>query len=372
MNVAPPILTLSIKDISHFLIRHRRGGTLERYHPRLDSVLKEILSRANDFVSSESGAILLDDPKAKMFNIQENYLTIIAVFGEASEKLLGQRFSAEEGLLGNVYVNGWAMSCNKSDDPRGYLELLSTQTGVKCRSILCVPVFLGNAICGMITLYNRMGREGFSVEDIKLIKIFAAYISSSIQNVLDGIRAKELAQRDDLTGLYNDRYLNIRLRSEIHIAETNQRTLSLVFIDLDHFKKINDRFGHLEGSRTLHLMGILLDSEVPEKAVVARYGGDEFVVLLPESDSVHAMEVAEHLRERIAATPIQIENRPQESSVFISASFGVATLNEHVPANVEKNADRANILIKLADQAMYRAKAAGRNLVVMASPDAEE
>jgi len=347
-------------------VRHRRGETLDRFQPQLDGFLREILAKANEFVPSESGAILLDDPAAKMFGQVPNQLTVIAAFGEWAQTMLGLKLSTEEGLAGRVYSSGQGVA---QEDGQG----LDSRFGVHVQSLLGVPVLLGSAICGVLLLVNRQGRDRFSQEEHNLIEIFAGYISSSIQNTLDGLRARELAQRDDLTGLHNDRYLHHRLRREIRISDREAMHLSLLFLDLDHFKSINDRYGHLEGSRTLHLVGILLENEIPPNTIAARYGGDEFVVILPGIDAEAARRLGEDLREKLATTPFVVDRPDYETPIYLSASLGVASLREHVAGS--GSTQRANSLIRLADSAMYRAKAEGRNRVVMADadpPQAEE
>lgn len=367
--MAQSIETLGPKEIARLLVRHRRGETLERYQPQLDAILREILVKANAFVPSEGGAILLDDPKAKLFDLPANRLTVIAALGEETAQLLGQRLPTESGLVGKVYTSGSAIHrdgiLGQEEPVQGLCD------GLRIKSMLGVPVLLGNAICGVILLINRLGHDRFTEQNHKLLQIFAAYISSSIQNTIDGLRAKELAQRDDLTGLYNDRYLHFRLRSEIRRADRDEGALALLFMDLDDFKSINDRFGHLEGSRTLHMIGILLAGEVPEGAAAARYGGDEFVIILPGADAARAAEVAATLRERVAGTFFTVESRPEGERFSVTASVGVASLREHV-ARDGRSTRRANQLIRLADKAMYQAKANGKDRVATAVAEAGE
>jgi diguanylate cyclase (GGDEF)-like protein len=349
-------------------MRHRRGETLERYHPHLDSFLREILAMANEFVPSEAGAILLDDPRAKLFDKSAQQLTVIAAFGDRATGLLGRHLPTGRGFPGRVYTKGQAARGDATEEDRAFFSGMDSCTGNELRSLLGVPVVLGSATCGVLLLANRQGTGTFTEEEHTLIGIFAGYISSSIQNTIDGLRARELAQRDDLTGLHNDRYLHHRLRSEISESTRAETPLSLLFIDLDYFKTINDRFGHLEGSRTLHMVGILLENEIPREGVAARFGGDEFVVILPGMDAEQAGVVAEHLRVGIEATPFVVERAVTEAPIHVTASVGVASLHEHVPPRGDTT-ERANSLIRVADTAMYRAKAQGRNRVEVGKPE---
>jgi diguanylate cyclase (GGDEF)-like protein len=234
-----------------------------------------------------------------------------------------------------------------------------------------VPVVLGESICGVLELRGRRHGNAYSERDLELLRIFAAYISSSIQNALDAIRGRELARRDDLTGLYNDRFLHRRMTEEIERAERDGTAVALVFLDLDHFKRVNDSFGHLAGSRTLREIGQLILATLPPGAVAARYGGDEFCIILPGADSEAAQGVAESLRLSIEATPLMagaIDLGIGPAGLHVTASFGVANFHEHVGpfGSVER---RQNALLRLADTAMYAAKAAGKNRVHVTEPE---
>jgi diguanylate cyclase (GGDEF)-like protein len=367
------VSSLAPEDLAYFLMRYRRGETLERYEPRLDNFLRDILSKANEFVPSESGAILLDDPQAKMFSSGSNQLTMVTAFGQESDRICSQRVSCDRGLLGQVYQTGHSAIHSVESDGEASAEELGGKTGLQIRSLLGVPVVLGNAVCGVLLLINRLGQSSYAEGDRALIKIFAGYISSSIQNMLDGIRARELARRDDLTGLFNDRYLHYRLREEISRADSAGTDLALVFLDLDRFKEINDHCGHIEGSRALREMGILIENELPTGAVAARYGGDEFVVILPGADMPAAEEFAERLLMRRRAAPFLAGKLSGTGEVgrIVTASIGVASLRVHV-AEGGGIAERANALIRRADTAMYRAKAEGRNRVVVAQYKTKE
>jgi diguanylate cyclase (GGDEF)-like protein len=179
----------------------------------------------------------------------------------------------------------------------------------------------------------------------------------SLDTALHLRRTEELSVTDDLTSLYNSRYLNQVLRRESKRASRSGRPLSLLFLDLDGFKAVNDRHGHLCGSRALVEAAGVIRGCARETDVTARFGGDEFALVLPDTGSEGAVQVAERVRERIAAYPFLKVSDGLD--IRLTASVGVATLPD-VAASAEE-------LVKAADTAMYRVKDRGKNGVVLAT-----
>jgi diguanylate cyclase (GGDEF)-like protein len=365
-----PIITLSPEEIARFFVRARRDQDTEHWDVRLDAALREILERANDFVPSESGGILLDDPRAKLAGSPAPRLTFIATFGPGSQQAIGRRIASDRGFAGRVYGGGRPAQTDHldPDDP-----ILETAPETPLRSVVGVPIVVGESICGMLVLANRRSGGPYSPRDKELLRIFAAYMSSSIQNALDAIRARALARVDDLTGLANSRYFHTRLEEEIARADREGTDLAMVFLDLDRFKEVNDRFGHLAGSWTLQKVSQLLAGKAPAAALLARYGGDEFVVILPGVNLLRATETAEALREAIADA-VFFEPGSEGGAnggtplPRITASLGVASYRDHLaPGGTARR--RESTFLRLADSAMYRAKANGRNRVELAEPE---
>jgi diguanylate cyclase (GGDEF)-like protein len=361
--------SLEIPQLERFLERHKSGLPLRNDYD-LDLVLRQILQRANEFVPSESGSILLDDPFRKVAARRENELVFIATFGEAGRDLVGQRLSAKFGIVGRVYQTGTPyLSADVEDDVFFYPDI-DRQLGHKTESIVCVPIYIGKHVCGVLELVNKLDGQIFSERDKTLLEIFAGYTSFTLQNALDAKRAHELAKKDDLTGLFNDRWFNVRLTDAVAEARLSGKEAVLIFLDLDQFKVINDCHGHLAGSQVLREVGFLLKRVVTdENATVARYGGDEFVMVFPETTLDHAMGICEEIRQSIESTTFLdrewgFSNPPLNLRGILSASIGLAQYLPPTDSQVSVEKEKSD-LVRRADAAMYRAKSLGKNQVVI-------
>jgi diguanylate cyclase (GGDEF)-like protein len=166
----------------------------------------------------------------------------------------------------------------------------------------------------------------------------------------------ESALRDGLTKVFNKRYFTERLNSELRFATRHRAALALLMVDLDHFKQVNDTYGHVAGDRVLAAVAQTLAKSIRNEDVVSRYGGEEFAVLLRATPVEHVLGTAERLRRQIEALSIESEGEPPGPPIRVTVSVGVATYPE-------KTVSTPPELIELADQALYRAKNGGRNRV---------
>lgn len=208
---------------------------------------------------------------------------------------------------------------------------------------------------------NKMTLIGLSVATISILLTVVFLMVSRLARQLTSAyqTIEDMLVIDDLTQVYNRRYFFPRLSDEIARARRYDTPLSLLFLDIDHFKQINDAYGHPFGDRVLKTMAGLLVRNVRQVDVVARYGGEEFAVLLPETESGQAVTVAEKLRHLISVEQLSFEGEP----VTITASMGIASLD----MTDMEDQDAAAALLKLADDALYAAKGRGRNRTVLAS-----
>jgi len=206
---------------------------------------------------------------------------------------------------------------------------------------------------GLITVWKR---EPFVDKDVSNLRFINEQIDLSLENALNYQGAQEMVFIDDLTGLYNMRYLNLSLDNEIKRAKRFKKSLGLLFLDLDYFKEVNDTYGHLVGSKLLKEMATVLKTCIREVDIAIRYGGDEFIVILTESDPKGVLKVAERMRRKIQEHVFVLS---ESIRIKITCCVGIACYPEDAQTKVD--------LIHMADKAMYRGKETTRNCVYMAS-----
>jgi diguanylate cyclase (GGDEF)-like protein len=367
--------SLEIPQLERFLERQKSGLSLQR-DIDLDLVLRQILQKANEFVPSESGSILLDDPFRKVASRRENELVFIATFGDSSRNLIGHGLSAQFGIVGQVYQTGTPYVSADVQADENFYPQIDEKLGHTTNSVVCVPIYIGKHVCGVLELINKQDGGTFTERDKTLLEIFAGYTSFMLQNALDAKRAHELAKRDDLTGLYNDRWFHVRLSEVLGDARVTGRTAVLIFMDLDQFKVVNDCHGHLAGSQVLREVGFILKRivQTPD-ATVARYGGDEFVMLLPDTTLDDGVEICEQIRRAIESAIFLDRDWGFSMTALhlggiVTASLGIAEFHGD-PAAVRSIEQERNDLLRRADAAMYRAKSAGKNQVVVSRAGSE-
>ena len=236
----------------------------------------------------------------------------------------------------------------------GALVELLREAGIEAPRWLVVPMDASNQDeVGFLLLPEE--RAPFGDDDLEIARMVAAYGQVGVYNAERYLRAKERAFIDDVTGAYNARYLFAALEHELRRADRYGSELSLIFLDVDRFKLVNDSHGHLVGSRTLRALSQVLLGCIRQVDTLARYGGDEFTILLADTSHETAQTVAERIRAAVATA----EFEGQGSSLHITVSIGVASFPEH--------AQSGEALLDLADKAMYRAKSLGRDRVCSAA-----
>jgi GAF domain-containing protein len=271
-STPPGVHCVSSAKLAHFLKREQRASSVTELD--LDRIFRELLQRANDFLPSEARTIYLDDPLDVHEDGGRLSLVVIAGFGPKSEDLMEERFSTAMGIIGEVYRTGQPYSCSEPLADPIFRSGPGLRIGFTIESVVGAPIEVEGRTIGVIELINHSSGQGYSEADLALLGIFAQTISLSVVNAIDAQRAKEIAKRDELTELYNDRYLHGSLSKIIDEAVASGSECGIIFLDLDHFKEVNDTHGHLVGSQLLSKVGATLKQIIPGEGLAARYGGE--------------------------------------------------------------------------------------------------
>lgn len=312
----------------------------------LDEVLNLILENVSLLLKSQTWSLLLVDEET-------GDLTFEIAVSPPSEALQQRRIPKGQGIAGWVAEHGESLLIRDVDkDPR-FSPSLDAAVSFATRSIVGVPVRNRDKVLGVIELVNIQPEGVFDEGDLAILEAVADFVAIALENARHVDRINQLIITDDLTGLFNARHFHTLLDYEIERARRFHTALSLVFVDLDHFKQVNDTWGHLVGSRVLCETGRLIREHTRKVNLSARYGGDEFIILLPATDKAGALVMAENLRQLLREHPFPTGEGHQ---LHLTASFGVATF----PADATTKHD----LIMLADQAMYRVKETTRDGVL--------
>ena len=228
--------------------------------------------------------------------------------------------------------------------------------GFDNRTFLGIPLILRGEVIGVLSVQAAQP-NAYDSKQIRLVETIAQQTSIAMDNAKLFEKTQEMAITDSLTGLFNRRYYYVILDNEIERAKRYQSPLSLIMIDIDHFKQVNDKFGHLAGDEVLQSVSEMSKKLLRQIDKMFRYGGEEFMIILPETKQEEALNVAERIRSTIAETAIKIK----KGSVKLTVSIGVSEYGENHTA--------PNEFIESVDRAMYDAKKAGRNCVRVFSKD---
>jgi diguanylate cyclase (GGDEF)-like protein len=307
-----------------------------------------VMGKAQALIRSEAWSLLLVDENEQSLSFE------LSRGGKAAD-MKEHKVRIGQGIAGWVVQYRKPVIINEVYRDKRFDPRFDLMTGFQTRSILCAPLISRGRIIGVVELINKR-RGKFDREDLETLKILVEPGAIAIENAILYKRSTELSFTDDLTHLFNGRYLGLALRREIKRGRRYQIPVAVIFLDLDGFKKINDAHGHLAGSRALVEVGEVLRSSVREIDIVCRYGGDEFTIVLPQTTSAGASIIAERIRQNIEARTFLSQLGHE---VRLTASFGVSSYPEHGQSREE--------LIQKADRAMYEIKEKEKNGVALAS-----
>jgi diguanylate cyclase (GGDEF)-like protein len=285
-----------------------------------------------------------------IYEADSNEIVPIYATEMKGKRVHAHRYLADHGLAGHIVHTGDSVRLNSEDEiNQSNIRFETFGSEPNTLSILAVPLKLKSRIFGMISAQSY-SPYAYSSQDQELLEVLAAHAAAAIENARLFSRTQHLAVTDALTHIYNrHRFFELAER-EFKRARRYTRPLTVLMIDIDHFKVVNDTYGHAVGDETLYRISRNILEELRETDILGRYGGDEFIALLPETDADQALAIAQRLCRQVAR--IRIEHSTKFGPE-ITISVGIAALN---PSH-----DRLSILLQQADQALYAAKEAGRN-----------
>ena len=319
-----------------------------------NKVLRIIIGRAQRLIQCETWSLLL-------LNDEKRELEFFSVKGERRRALNKSRVKVGQGIAGWVAKNGKPLMVQDVKKNLRFHKTVDQVAQVKTRSVLSVPIMNKNKTIGVLEMINKSNGSPFQKKDKELLTQLVDQAAIALERSSLYQQMADLAITDDLTKLFNFRHLYQTLDRELHRCERYSSLLSLIFFDMDYFKLVNDNHGHLMGSRVLIEIAQVLVDGLRNIDIIARYGGDEFVIVLPETSVKTALRIASRLQRALQ----EYEFLKNEGlKIKMTASFGISGYPEHAVTK--------NDLISLADQAMYRAKNTGRNRICIAEHTLEK
>ncbi|MBR5303410.1 MAG: sensor domain-containing diguanylate cyclase [Candidatus Gastranaerophilales bacterium] len=319
----------------------------------LKRLLQVIIQKALITLDAERGSLMLYD-----YSI--NALQVRIVSGLQDKKLEEAinngsvqcaKIGIGEGIAGTVFLERKPIITNLgSADPRFIMKEVLSNT----KSLLCVPLIAKGEVIGVINITNKKHDKLFNQKDLEFITSLANQAAIAIDNA----KLYELATKDGMTKLYIYRHFYTLLENEIRRCSRYKRNMSLIMMDIDNFKNINDTYGHLTGDLILKHLASTLQDTVRKIDIPARYGGEEFVVILPETDKKDACIIAERIRKNVSQIEVKIDDTRTLSP---TVSIGVAQYTT--------DGQEAKDLINAADTALYHSKHNGKNMVSIYEKD---
>ncbi len=311
----------------------------------LDDMISGIMKKTRQLLKADSWSIFLVDETTGDLLLEKTSLK-----KEKRGKKERLRLKKGEGIAGWVAQEGIPIILPDVSRDKRFNSGSGRSGHLEAKSLMCVPIRSRGNIVGVFEIISKTTKEPFTKDHLALFQRLVDHASLAIEMTSIYQKMTELSITDDLTKLFNTRYLNRTLETELTRSIRHKTSLSLIFMDIDHFKAINDNYGHLVGSKLLVEIGQLLIKCLRTIDIVARYGGDEFVIVLPQTSAGSALNIAERIRRSVEQN---VFLKKEGYSLRMTASFGVASYPESAKTKED--------LLRLADEAMYRVKNQTRN-----------
>lgn len=313
-------------------------STLDR-----EQILNIILNRLSQLIRAQNWTLYLMDAERQELRFE-------VVVGLEGKDLKGLKLKVGEGLAGMVAETGEPILVPDTTGEPHFDQRVDSQTGFRTHSLITLPLKLGDRVIGILQIINPENQELFDDRYFPILQILSDFVAISISNALNHEKMEKLTVTDDVSGYYNARYLHQKLGE---IIDSGQMT-SLVFLDMDNFKRIVDTYGHPMGSKVLKEVAEVIATQLGEDDFLVRYGGDEYVVVLPGQDKSKAVKTVENIHGALNEAVCLEEDGHH---VKVTASFGVA--------NFPEDATDLKGLLRSADVSMYSSKDRGKNAITV-------
>jgi two-component system cell cycle response regulator len=307
------------------------------------AVLDAGLSAASEIAPYDFAAVTQYDADAHTHSVRR-------AVGEGAANVLNLSFGDNTSLTAMAVKNRHYLPYRGEYDPGSQVVYTRKASLLGMQSLLILPLVVRDVAIGTLALAAKR-RDAFGATVRPTLAALSSQLAVALSNAASVQRLEELATTDGLTGCYNKRYFSEQLKAKLGAAERFGRKLSLLITDIDHFKMVNDTYGHATGDVVIKEVGAILNRLKRETDVVARFGGEEFCVLCEETDTAGAVQLAERVRQELERTTFETEL----GKLTVTCSLGVATFPHHAKGRQD--------LFEAADRALYKAKQSGRNRV---------
>ncbi|MCC7167124.1 MAG: diguanylate cyclase, partial [Rhodospirillales bacterium] len=339
-NTQLSTLVTSLRKRDHELSLLNRMNDLLLACRDQGEALQVLLITAQEMFPGHSGALAVHDPAS-------GGLKTVLAWGSALPQrdhfALEDCWALRQGRPHDLAAGGVGLACAHFAP--------APKTGA-----LCLPLIVQGGLIGLLTMESRESDPTLREAHAKAVTAMGESVKLALSNIELRRELQEQAIRDPLTGLFNRRYLNEELVRQMARIERGGTTLALAVIDLDHFKRLNDGYGHEMGDQVLKALGQELRQSTRRSDIACRMGGEEFIVLMPDTEAQGAIQCLEVVRERFRARLFEHGGK----------SIGPVTMSVGLALS-PKNAQQSEALIRVADQALYDAKAQGRDRIVLAA-----
>ncbi|MGB0386880.1 MAG: diguanylate cyclase [Ardenticatenaceae bacterium] len=311
----------------------------------LPQVIERLLQAATEILEVEDSSVWLWDDE------EQGGLICKAVSHHSRNRVIvNARLRSGEGVAGWVAEEQKSTIVNNAQiDPR-FAAHIDALAGAQTSTLIAVPLKARDQVIGVLEVVNK--KDGnFDINDLTLLETLAASAAIAIHNAQLFAKVQRMATTDELTQLRNRRSFFAMSKHEFERAQRYGQPISAIMLDIDHFKKVNDTYGHAVGDEVLRVVAQRCRQQTRDFDILGRYGGEEFAVILPQTELPAATQVAGRLRESVCKDPIKIKN----GEVTVTISLGVARINDAIPT--------LDALLDQADAALFAAKEAGRNQV---------